>query len=373
MSGRLRPALVLLTAAGTLAISSFAARAQVPTVPSLPENTTTTTTASSTTTTTSQSDDPQEPDEPSGSGEPGPDGPGSGDGAGHPPDQAPTHDAGDAPPEPGADRQVPPELQALIDSVERSGPNSTVRLLEALQPLRDLGLSEQEAALMGMGRFPVAGHATFIDDWWFPRFVPEVHLHEGTDIFAEFGTPVRTPFDGTMRQVEGPIGGLAVYIDLPDGGYVYMSHLQEFAPELVSGQPVQAGEVVGSVGDSGNAKGGKPHLHFELHFPPEPVPFGTPVAPVNPKPHLDAWLEEAIAEVPRVVAAYQASRPRALLAAGLTSRLAAGSGAFAAPSHPPRTQLLWASSANPSGGALVLAEARAASLARRLNAPNLRQ
>ena len=266
---------------------------------------------------------------------------------------------------------MPPEFQALIDSVQRTRANNTRRLLDALQPLRDLGLSERDAAVMGMGRFPVAGYATFVDDWWFPRFVPELHLHEGTDIFAERGTPVRAPFEGIMRQVEGPIGGLAVYLDLPDGGYIYMSHLESFAPDLVQGQPVQVGQVVGFVGDSGNAKGGKPHVHFEVHFPAEPVAAGTAVLPSNPKPYLDAWLEEAVADAPRVIAAYQASRPRALLAAGLTRRLADGSGAFAAPSRPPRSQLLWASSANPSGGALALAEARAAALLRRT--ANLRQ
>jgi hypothetical protein len=258
-------------------------------------------------------------------------------------------------------------MQALIDGVPRTRANSTALLWDALQPLRDLGLSGEAAAVMGMGRFPVAGHATFIDDWWFPRWVPELHLHEGTDIFAAAGTPVRAPFEGTMRQVEGPIGGLAVYIDLAGGGYVYMSHLAAFAPELVTGQPVHTGQVVGFVGDSGNAKGGKPHLHFELHVPPQPVAAGTPVPPVNPKPHLDAWLDEAVAAVPRVVAVYQASRPRALLATGLTRRLADGSGSFGAPSGPPRSQLLWASSANPAGGALVLAEARAAAVARRVD------
>ena len=362
---RLRPALVLLTAAGTLAGAPLVARAQIPTVPTLPQETTTTTTAptSPTTTAPGQSDDPEESTGGDQRADPAPPPSDQSGGA----EQTPHHDAGDAPPETGAGRQVPPDLQALIDSIQRSGPNSTTRLLEALQPLRDLGLSERDAALMGMGRFPVAGYATFVDDWWFPRFVPDVHLHEGTDIFADFGSPVRAPFDGVMRQVEGPIGGLAVYIDLPDGGYVYMSHLQEFAPEVVSGQPVRTGEVVGFVGDSGNAKGGQPHLHFELHFAAGSVAAGSPVPPVNPKPHLDAWLEEAIAAVPRVVAVYQASQPRALLAAGLTRRLADGSGPFSAPSHPPRAQLLWASSANPSGGALALAEARAAALARRVD------
>lgn len=375
---------MLLTVAGLLATGALAARAQTaPTVPTVPDPTSTTTTSS--TTTTAPEAPPDEPDEGDGDGDADGDGGGEdggnrdddqappGDGSGAPgagepgsPGEAP-HDAGDAPEDPAVDRHVPPDVQAVIDSVPRTRANNTSRLLERLQPLRDLGLTEQDAAVLGMGRFPVAGYASFVDDWWFPRFVPELHLHEGTDIFAEAGTPVRAAFEGIIRHVEGPIGGLAVYIDLPGGGYVYMSHLDSFASGILTGETVPVGKVVGFVGDSGNAKGGKPHVHFELHLPPEPVAAGSPVPPVNPKPHLDAWLEEAIADVPRVVAAYQASRPRALLTTGLTRRLGDGSGTFAAPSHPPRSQLLWASSANPAGGALAIAEARAAALARRVD------
>lgn len=375
MASRLRPLAVVLIATGALITGSLTARAQVPTVPTLPEESTTTTTTTAPSSTTTTTAPAVVPPGDGGGGGGGGDDQGGGDGGqgGQPPPEPapapaePSYDAGDGVGEP-AGREVPPELQALIDGVARSRANNTARLLDALAPLRDLGLSEEAAAVMGMGRFPVAGYASFVDDWWFPRWVPELHLHEGTDIFAEAGTPVRASFDGIMRQVEGPIGGLAVYIDLPDGGYVYMSHLSAFAPDLVSGQPVRTGQVVGYVGDSGNAKGGKPHLHFELHIPPEPVAAGTPVPPVNPKPHLDAWIEDAVAAAPGVIAAYQASRPRALLTTGLTRRLADGSGTFAAPSGPPRAQLLWASSANPSGGALALAEARAAALSRRLDA-----
>ncbi|MGQ0521539.1 MAG: peptidoglycan DD-metalloendopeptidase family protein, partial [Actinomycetota bacterium] len=208
---------------------------------------------------------------------------------------APPAVGGDAPaPPPGALPPIPPELQARIDSVERTGSNSTVRLLEALAPLRAMGMTDQEAVQAGFGRFPVGGRATFTDDWWFPRFVPAVHLHEGSDIFAPYGTPARSPADGVLVQTFNPVGGLSAYVHQTDGTYFYLAHLSRYEAGQVSGQAVRAGDVIGYVGDSGNARGSSPHVHFEVH------PRGR--GPVNPKPLLDAWLAEALGAVPRVVA-----------------------------------------------------------------------
>ncbi|HVM01068.1 MAG TPA: peptidoglycan DD-metalloendopeptidase family protein, partial [Acidimicrobiales bacterium] len=176
--------------------------------------------------------------------------------------------------------------------------NSTVRLLEALAPLRAMGMTDQEAVQAGFGRFPVGGRATFGDDWWYPRFGPapgQVRLHEGTDIFAPYGTPARAPADGTLRQVFNALGGLSAYVVQADGTYFYLAHLARYEAGQVSGQAVRAGDVIGYVGDSGNARGGSPHIHFEVH------PRGG--GPVNPKPWLDARLREALAAVPAVIAA----------------------------------------------------------------------
>jgi murein DD-endopeptidase MepM/ murein hydrolase activator NlpD len=163
---------------------------------------------------------------------------------------------------------VPPEYQALIAGIQRSKANNTRKLIDALRPLEDLGMSQSEAIALGFGRFPVAGYATFVDDWWFPRFVPSFHLHQGTDIFAAAGTPVRSPVDGVLRQANGPVGGLAAYVTQDDGSYVYMAHLAGFAPGFKTGDRVKVGDVVGYVGDTGNARGGSPHVHFQLHPAP---------------------------------------------------------------------------------------------------------
>ena len=303
-----------------------------------------------------------------------------------PPQPPPVDGGGDGTPPPGAPQVVPPDIQAQINSIKRTKPNNTSKLLAALRPLIDLGMSEQEAIAVGFGRFPMAGQANYSHDWWYPRFVPTFHLHEGTDIFAALGTPVRSPADGTLRQVTGGSGGFSAYVTEADGTYYYMAHLAGFVEGQVSGQKVKRGEIVGYNGDSGNARGGSPHVHFEIHPAPTktvttgkgknkvtqtvsvPVRPGTVLPPVDPKPFLDLWLEEALADVPRIVAEFESSRPRAAISTGLTRRLGDGrAGVFAAPSTPPRAQLLWASSASPSGGALQLAEAEAAEAAEELD------
>ena len=281
---------------------------------------------------------------------------------------------------------VPSDAQSRTQSIQRTPANNTRRLLAALQPLMDLGLSQAEAVHLGFGPFPVGGDATFTHDYWFPRHVPSFHLHEGTDIFAAEGTPVRAPADGILKQVNSTIGGLAAYVYEANGSYHYLAHLSAFVPGQVDGQSVKLGETVGSVGHTGNAVGTPDHLHYEYHPAPTElvttgkgknktttavqtsVPIGTQLEPVDPKPLLDRWLDEAIAGVPRLIAAVEAGRPRAIIATGLTRRLADGRGGpFAAPSGPPRSQLLWASSASPSGGVLRLAEAEAAAAAGELD------
>ncbi|MGI8686782.1 MAG: peptidoglycan DD-metalloendopeptidase family protein, partial [Acidimicrobiales bacterium] len=212
-----------------------------------------------------------------------------------PPVVTPPAIGGDSAPPPGTAPEIPAALQAKINSVRRSGPNSTAPLIAALAPLVAMGMTEQEAIQAGFGRFPVGGRATFTHDWWFLRFVPELHLHEGTDIFAAYGTPARAPASGTLRQTFSPVGGLSAYVTEADGTYYYLAHLSRFEPGQVSGQAVEAGDVIGYVGDSGNARGTSPHVHFEIH------PDGG--GPTDPKRFLDAWLDEALAAVPSVVAA----------------------------------------------------------------------
>jgi len=119
--------------------------------------------------------------------------------------------------------------------------------------------------------FPVQGPCSFSNDWHAPR---TGHLHQGNDIFAAAGTPCVACVSGTVNQGEGKNAGLYVRLAGDDGNVYYYMHLQRFG---ATGH-VTAGTVIGYVGDTGNAKGGPPHLHFEIH------PGGGPA--INPYPIL---------------------------------------------------------------------------------------
>lgn len=237
-------------------------------------------------------------------------------------------------------RVVPPEAQRVIDSVRRTGSRNTLALMEALGLLESVGFTAEEAAIAGMGQFPVAGEAYYRDDWLEARFTPSFHHHMGTDIFAARGTPVRAPADGVVRLASEAVGGLSAYVTMADGTFYYMTHLDRFSRDIRSGQRVARGTVVGFVGSSGNAEGGSPHVHFEVR------PRGG--AAVNPKPILDRWIEEALAGAPALLSGFEVSVPRAISAAGLLRRFDVGS--FSGGASGDRGPQLWAASVRSSAG-----------------------
>ncbi len=123
---------------------------------------------------------------------------------------------------------------------------------------------------------PVPG-ASFINDWGFPR--SGGRSHQGTDMFAPRGTPVVAVGNGTVTLKSTGLGGISVYLYTASAMYYY-THLNGYADGIASGQQVGAGQVVAYVGNTGNAIGASPHLHFQIH------PGGG--APVNPFPTLAA-------------------------------------------------------------------------------------
>jgi murein DD-endopeptidase MepM/ murein hydrolase activator NlpD len=249
-----------------------------------------------------------------------------------------------------ASQTVPPDAQAQINAVKRTPPNSTAALIQALSALEDFGLTPQEAINVGFGHFPVAGMANWSDDWLMPRFTPSFHLHQGNDVFAAGGTPIRAVYDGTVRFSDEPVGGKDVYLYMPNGTYFFCAHASDYAQGISSGQSVKQGTIIGYVGDTGDAQGGATHCHFENH------PNGG--VAVDPKSTLDGWVNDALANVPNLIAAYQANAPKAVAAAGFIRRFDVGDeGLFSAPGRPTAGSLLWASSVNPAGGTLRLAQA----------------
>jgi murein DD-endopeptidase MepM/ murein hydrolase activator NlpD len=90
--------------------------------------------------------------------------------------------------------------------------------------------------------------------------------HEALDILADRNTPVVAVEGGTIaRLFQSERGGITVYQFDPASAYVYYyAHLERYAPGLKEGQSVNAGQVLGYVGTSGNAPAGTPHLHFAI-------------------------------------------------------------------------------------------------------------
>ncbi|HEV2760710.1 MAG TPA: peptidoglycan DD-metalloendopeptidase family protein [Acidimicrobiales bacterium] len=221
------------------------------------------------------------------------------------------------------------QVAEVLRSQQRSGASSTSALVDALRPLQNLGMTLEEALTLGMGQFPMLGVANWTDDWLDPRSGPPPHQHQGTDIFAAFDTPVRSPVDGIVRFEDAGLGGKGAFVTAPDGTYYYMAHLKGFNRDVGSGTAVKQGQVIGYNGDSGNAQGGAPHVHFEVH------PGGG--GAVNPKPFLDRWLAVAEARVDELIASFQPKAasgeaasvdegvPQILVATGMTRRFSAPS------------------------------------------------
>lgn len=138
--------------------------------------------------------------------------------------------------------------------------DTTVGTLIDLNGLADANLIRvgQRLVVPGTGFVcPVPG-AGYINDWHFPR--PGGRIHLGTDLFAPHGTPVLAPVSGLAEHIDGTLGGLQYWLHGDDGNLYIGTHMSGFG---LDGR-VQAGDVLGYVGQTGNARGTPPHLHFEI-------------------------------------------------------------------------------------------------------------
>lgn len=108
--------------------------------------------------------------------------------------------------------------------------------------------------------------------------------HRGIDIFAANGSGILASDSGSVRAADDPKGGRVLYLAADDGVTYYYAHLSDYNGTFP--RRVAAGDLIGSVGTTGNAVGTSPHLHFEVH------PNGTKDA-VDPYPQLVALKEPA--------------------------------------------------------------------------------
>jgi murein DD-endopeptidase MepM/ murein hydrolase activator NlpD len=137
--------------------------------------------------------------------------------------------------------------------------------------------------------FPVFGPVSYSDTFGAPR--ADVSYHHGDDIFGRLGQPLLACVSGTVFSVGwNKIGGNRLWILDDQGNQFYYAHLSAFSTAATNGARVKAGQVVGFMGDTGDAEGTPYHLHFEIH--PVAFLFKGYDGAVDPTPYLEAWQHE---------------------------------------------------------------------------------
>jgi len=112
--------------------------------------------------------------------------------------------------------------------------------------------------------FPVVGKYSYSDDFGAPR---SQGSHQGNDIIGTIGMQLVSCVDGTISRLtrsETGLGGIWIWITDARGNQYYYAHMDSISPELRAGSRVTAGQTVGTMGMTGDARGTIPHLHFEI-------------------------------------------------------------------------------------------------------------
>lgn len=105
--------------------------------------------------------------------------------------------------------------------------------------------------------------------------------HEGIDIMAAKGTKVYSATDGIIASLKGNnLGGTVIWIIGPSGSWHYYAHLSKHKRGISEGDVVKKGDLIGYVGNTGNARNTPPHLHYGIYL------NGKGRGAVNPYPYL---------------------------------------------------------------------------------------
>ncbi len=137
---------------------------------------------------------------------------------------------------------------------------------------------------------PLRSTYSFKSTWGAARGWGGRRIHEGTDIFAGYGVPVRATAYGIV-EMKGwnRFGGWRIGIRDINNNYHYFAHLSGFAKDLKIGQIVEPGMLIGGVGSSGYGPPGTsgkfpPHLHYGIYRD-----NGRTEWSFDPYPHLKLW------------------------------------------------------------------------------------
>ncbi len=157
--------------------------------------------------------------------------------------------------------------QAALDALEEY-----LRLQAEVQRAREIAASiARSASNRSNGRnyngsyvatgivCPIRGALSFIDSWGAPR---HQGAHQGVDLMAARGTPNVAVVSGTVTFRAGGTSGNGAYLSGDDGNLYYYFHLEAYQG---GARRVAQGEVIGYVGNTGDAKYTAMHTHFEIH------------------------------------------------------------------------------------------------------------
>jgi murein DD-endopeptidase MepM/ murein hydrolase activator NlpD len=137
---------------------------------------------------------------------------------------------------------------------------------------------------------PYKTHYTYKGTWGAPRGFGGRRIHEGTDLFADYGLPVRSIRVGIVEIIGwNKFGGWRIGVRDLHKNYHYFAHLSGFNKNLKVGSIVQPGTILGWVGSSGYGKPGTsgkfpPHLHYGLYRDAGEVDWS-----IDPYPYLRRW------------------------------------------------------------------------------------
>lgn len=135
--------------------------------------------------------------------------------------------------------------------------------LFVLAKWQQLSLFQQELPIENSLPSPLPNQH-LVDTWGGAR--SQGRKHEGIDIFAPRGTPIQATTQGIVSKVgEDSLGGRVVMIVGPGGAGHYYAHLEDYA-DIAPNDWVNSGDIIGYVGDSGNAKGTPPHVHYGIYI-----------------------------------------------------------------------------------------------------------
>ena len=188
--------------------------------------------------------------------------------------------------EPGAEPKPKPKISPRTAPKQKANEKGKADRHSSLPPIREIPFNVFPRLTAGGYVFPVYGAASYSNTFGAPR--ADTGWHHGEDIFAPLGAPILAVANGIVFSVGwNDIGGLRLWLQDLAGNEFYYAHLSAFSPLAVNGAQVRAGDVLGFMGNTGDAEATPYHLHFEIH--PASLMYQGYDGAVAPYTYLNAW------------------------------------------------------------------------------------